>query len=126
MPQKHKKPCFQEIVEGQFLLAVVAPISVQIIVERIELLTARQTIRTIAIIVDSLRHITKRSTRIKNNLIVILPPKQVSRLFSSLSDRTLVQRKMDLGARGLTSLQTMSCVFAVQVRGAQTPGPAGK
>jgi hypothetical protein len=72
----------------KILLAVVAPISVQIIIERIELLTARQTILTIAIIIDSLRHITKRSTTIKNNLIIVLPPKQVSHLFSSLSDRT--------------------------------------
>jgi hypothetical protein len=78
-----KIPCFQHIAKVKFLLAVIAPISIQVIVERIELLTARQTIRTIAIIVDSLRHITKRSTTIKNNLIVILTAKKFSHLFSS-------------------------------------------
>ena len=67
-----KIPCFQQIVRVKIHLAVIAPISIQVIVERIELLTARQTILTITIIVDSLRHITKRSTRIKNNLIVVL------------------------------------------------------
>ena len=83
-----KIPCFQQIVRVKVHLAVIAPISIQVIVERIELLTARQTILTITIIVDSLRHITKRSTAIKNNLIVVLTPKQVSHLFSSFSDRT--------------------------------------
>jgi hypothetical protein len=99
-PRNIKSHVSSRLLKVKFLLAIVAPISVQIIVERIELLTARQTILTITIIVDSLRHITKRSTTIKNNLIVILPPKQVSRLFSSLSDRTSGAEENGSGSEG--------------------------
>lgn len=70
-PRNIKSHVSSRLPKVSFLLAIVAPISVQIIVQRIELLATRQTI-IIAIIVDSLRHITKRSTTLKNNLIVIV------------------------------------------------------
>jgi hypothetical protein len=87
----HKPETKQYRVSGmlpkvKFLLAIVAPISVQIIVQHIELLTTRYTILTIAILVDGLRHITKRSTTLKNNLIVILSPKDKSAICDSANE----------------------------------------
>jgi hypothetical protein len=100
MPQKYKDPMFPAYMRVKFLLAIVAPISVQIIVQRIELLTAGHTILTIAIIVDSLRHITKRSTTLKNNLIVILPPKNKSVISSHLFLTDFLVQKNGFGSKG--------------------------